>query len=124
MGAGGVSTQDVYAFMRRMEPLGPDGWLVPPPYYLRPSPEGIAWHYRQIADATDRPDLFMAVMNLARVGRMASARELFATLGPVIGLLFEAPNPAASGELGWRIANAVDALPSEQDVEQLLLKAA
>jgi 4-hydroxy-tetrahydrodipicolinate synthase len=224
MGAGGVSTQDVYAFMRRMEPLRPDGWLVPPPYYLRPSPEGIAWHYRQIADATDRPvvaydvpertgarmsvelieslclgggcaaikecdqgllaaidargkvlsmcgddalflshflwrgagaisasahvrpDLFMAVMNLARAGRMSPARELFAALGPVIGLLFEAPNPSAikkylamqgliddelrlpltsaSGELGWRIANAVDALPSEQDVQQLLLKAA
>ncbi|WQD85751.1 dihydrodipicolinate synthase family protein [Cupriavidus oxalaticus] len=30
-------------------------WLVPPPYYLRPSDEGLMWHFGEVARATVRP---------------------------------------------------------------------
>lgn len=55
IGAGGVDTRQVCDGIRRLDRLDVAGYLVPPPYYLRPSAEGIAWHYRQVAGATSRP---------------------------------------------------------------------
>jgi 4-hydroxy-tetrahydrodipicolinate synthase len=172
IGAGGVDTGGVVASIRRLDKLEPQAWLVPPPYYLCPSQEGMLWHYRQIGWATRRPiilynvpkrtgscltvesmetlaqtirvaavkecnpailralnarsrlpalcgddvallehlmlggrgaiaasahirpDLFVAVMRLARSGRHEQAAELFETLKPLVRLLFSEPNPA------------------------------
>jgi 4-hydroxy-tetrahydrodipicolinate synthase len=172
IGAGGVDTSGVAATVRRLDRLEPAGYLVPPPYYLCPSQQGMLWHYRQIAWATDRPivlynvpkrtgssltvesmetlaqlpgfaavkecnpavlrslrlrgrlpalcgedaaflahfteggqgaipasahirpDLFIAVMKLARQGRHEEARAIFDLLKPLIRLLFSEPNPA------------------------------
>lgn len=217
IGAGGVDTLDVCAALRRMAPLRPEGWLVPPPYYLRPAPAGIAWHYRKVAQAAGgmpviaydvpartgcrmsgetvgallrdgdcaaikmcdpaalsdcnvqrvapllcgddacfldhfllggagavtaaahlRPDLFAAVMALARSGREAAARRLFDPMRAVIDLLFAEPNPAplkhflagqgliahelrlpmtpAGDELGQRLVAAVARLPTPETV--------
>lgn len=55
IGAGGVDTAGVAASIRRLDRLAPAGYLVPPPYYLCPSQQGMLWHYRQIAWATERP---------------------------------------------------------------------
>lgn len=55
LGVGGVDTREVCATLRALDKLHPDGWLVPPPYYLCPGPEGVLWHYEQIAAATWRP---------------------------------------------------------------------
>lgn len=53
--AGGVDTQGVAALIRKLDKYAPAGWLIPPPYYLCPSQQGMLWHYRQIAWATQRP---------------------------------------------------------------------
>src|SRR5690606_4044223 len=55
LGAGGVDPQSIYHAVRKLDRLQPDGWLVPPPYYLRPAPDGILWHYQQIAWASRQP---------------------------------------------------------------------
>jgi 4-hydroxy-tetrahydrodipicolinate synthase len=55
IGVGGIDTRDMAQAVRRLDQLVPTGYLIPPPCYLRPSQEGIVWHYRQIAEATQRP---------------------------------------------------------------------
>src|SRR3546814_2690081 len=54
-GVDGISPVSIYQTLRNLERLQPAGWLIPPPYYLRPAPDGIVWHYRQIAWATRLP---------------------------------------------------------------------
>jgi len=55
LGAGGIDTRKICDDIRRLDRLDPAAYLVPPPYYLRPSADGIAWHYHQVARATSRP---------------------------------------------------------------------
>jgi 4-hydroxy-tetrahydrodipicolinate synthase len=55
IGIGGVDTHATCLGIRKLEALEPAGWLVAPPYYLRPAAEGILWHYRSVAWATQRP---------------------------------------------------------------------
>lgn len=86
------------------------------------------------AAAHVRPDLFVAMMQLARDGQVEAARSLFGALLPVIRLLFAEPNPApvkkalalqglindelrmplmpASRELGARLRRAIGRLPA------------
>jgi len=220
LGVGGVEPLGIYQSIRKLERLQPAGWLVPPPYYLRPAPDGIIWHYQQIAWATRlpiiiydvarrtgtqlsveliehlaaharcaavkecdplalaalnarqklptlcgedalflqhflqggsgaisaaahvRPDIFMAVMTLARAGHHDVAQTLFAALKPVIRLLYQEPSPGpvkkylaaagliadelrlpmtpASEALGARLAQAVARLPAEREVAGLV----
>ncbi|RZT41148.1 4-hydroxy-tetrahydrodipicolinate synthase [Cupriavidus agavae] len=54
-GVGGVATHAVCDQVRRLDRLPLAGYLVPPPYYLRVSDEGIAWHMRSVAGQTNRP---------------------------------------------------------------------
>lgn len=220
LGVGGIEPLGIFQAIRKLERLQPDGWLIPPPYYLRPAPEGIIWHYQQIAWATRlpiiiydvpkrtgtqlsveliehlgkhahcaavkecdplalaalnarrqlptlcgedalflqhfqqggngaitaaahvRPDIFIAVMALARAGHHDVARTLFAPLKPVIRLLYQEPSPgpikkylaaaglvadelrlpmtSASEALAARLAQAVARLPAEHEVAGLV----
>ncbi|MDT6960549.1 4-hydroxy-tetrahydrodipicolinate synthase [Cupriavidus sp. SZY C1] len=54
-GVGGVATHAVCEQVRRLDRLPLGGFLVPPPYYLRVSDEGIAWHLRSVAARTGKP---------------------------------------------------------------------
>lgn len=54
-GVGGVATHAVCDQVRRLDRLPLAGYLVPPPYYLRVSDEGIAWHMRSVAAQTGKP---------------------------------------------------------------------
>jgi 4-hydroxy-tetrahydrodipicolinate synthase len=54
-GVGAVDTRTVCEQVRQLDDLDLAGYLVPPPYYLRPSDEGVAWHVEQVANATPRP---------------------------------------------------------------------
>lgn len=172
LGAGAVDTRTMCLGIRKLDRLKPDGWLVPPPYYLCPAADGIVWHYKEVAWATKRPiiiynipkrtgttlsvelmehlcqytscvavkecdpivlaaintrgmltslcgedmafcdhfvqggvgaisasahirpDIFVAVMNLAKSGHLDDAEMLFASLKPMIRLLFQEPNPS------------------------------
>lgn len=53
-GVGAVDTRAVCEQVRRLERFDLAGYLVPPPYYLRVSDEGIAWHVRRVASQTPR----------------------------------------------------------------------
>jgi 4-hydroxy-tetrahydrodipicolinate synthase len=54
-GVGGVDTRAVCEQVRHLDHLDLAGYLVPPPYYLRPSEAGIAWHFAEVLKATLRP---------------------------------------------------------------------
>ncbi|MGO4330717.1 4-hydroxy-tetrahydrodipicolinate synthase [Cupriavidus sp. 2TAF22] len=54
-GVGGVDTRGVCEQVRQLDAFDLAGYLVPPPYYLRPGDDGIAWHFERVADATWRP---------------------------------------------------------------------
>ncbi|WP_454722988.1 MULTISPECIES: 4-hydroxy-tetrahydrodipicolinate synthase family protein [Cupriavidus] len=54
-GVGGVDTRAVCAQVRQLDRFDLAGYLVPPPYYLRPGDDGIAWHFECVAQATWRP---------------------------------------------------------------------
>jgi 4-hydroxy-tetrahydrodipicolinate synthase len=55
LGVGGVDTAQVAASVREFDREDLAGFLVPPPYYVGPSQEGILWHYREIVQGTERP---------------------------------------------------------------------
>ncbi|CAG2149700.1 4-hydroxy-tetrahydrodipicolinate synthase [Cupriavidus yeoncheonensis] len=54
-GAGGVDTRAVGEQVRHLDHLDLAGYLVAPPYYLRPSDAGIAWHFAEVLKVTQRP---------------------------------------------------------------------
>jgi 4-hydroxy-tetrahydrodipicolinate synthase len=54
-GVGGVDTRAVCEQVRELDHLDLAGYLVPPPYYLRPSDAGITWHFAEVLKATQRP---------------------------------------------------------------------
>ncbi|ALS58604.1 4-hydroxy-tetrahydrodipicolinate synthase [Pandoraea norimbergensis] len=54
-GVGAADTANAARQIRRLDDLPLAGYLVPPPYYLRPSQEGILWHYRTLAAGTHKP---------------------------------------------------------------------
>ena len=54
-GIGAVDTRAVCAQVAELDAFDLAGYLVPPPYYVRPSDEGIMWHYNEVARATARP---------------------------------------------------------------------
>lgn len=55
VGAGTYSTSSTRVGVERAESLGADWTLIVSPYYLRPSAEGIAAHYRAVAEVARRP---------------------------------------------------------------------
>ncbi|MEM5428870.1 4-hydroxy-tetrahydrodipicolinate synthase [Cupriavidus oxalaticus] len=54
-GVGAVDTRAVCAQIAELDAFDLAGYLVPPPYYLRPSDEGIVWHFNEVACVTARP---------------------------------------------------------------------
>ena len=50
-------TQDTIDFTREVEHLALDGIMAVVPYYNKPPQEGLYWHYRSIAEATELPVL-------------------------------------------------------------------
>ncbi|AGW94399.1 4-hydroxy-tetrahydrodipicolinate synthase [Cupriavidus sp. DF5525] len=54
-GVGAVDTRTVCAQVAELDAFDLAGYLVPPPYYLRPSDEGITWHFNEVARVTGRP---------------------------------------------------------------------
>ena len=102
-GAGGVDTRGVAAAIRRLDKLSPAGYLVPPPYYLCPSQQGILWHYRQIAWATERPVILYNIPKRAGVAMTVETMETLAAL-PQFGSVKECnPHccPRSTRAAGW-----------------------
>ena len=99
-GAGGVDTRGVAAAIRRLDKLSPAGYLVPPPYYVCPSQQGILWHYRQIAWATERPVILYNIPKRAGVAMTVETMETLAAL-PQFGSVKEC-NPSLLSALNAR----------------------
>ena len=75
MGASGVTPAVVAARLARCAEFPLAGFLVPPPYYVRPSQHGIADFYAAVADASPWPLLLYDIA--ARTGvRIATATML------------------------------------------------
>jgi 4-hydroxy-tetrahydrodipicolinate synthase len=55
MGLSGISTAEVAQEARLWSETGVDGVLLTPPYYVRPSQEGIRLHFEQVARGTPLP---------------------------------------------------------------------
>jgi 4-hydroxy-tetrahydrodipicolinate synthase len=51
MGVGGITPDDVAAQCRRWAAFGIDGFLVPPPHYVRPTAQGVIDFYERVAAA-------------------------------------------------------------------------
>ena len=54
-GTGGYDTKSATNLTREADRLGVDGFLQVAPYYNKPSQEGLYRHFREIAEATDKP---------------------------------------------------------------------
>src|SRR3982074_2446683 len=54
-GAGGNDTREVAALARELEALGGDGFPTVPPFYNKPTPEGLVAHSQAVAEATRLP---------------------------------------------------------------------
>jgi len=100
LGVGGVDTRGVAAAVRRLDRYAPAGYLVPPPYYLGPSQAGIAWHYRQIAWATERPIILYNIPKRAGVAMTVETMEALAAM-PNFGAVKEC-NPSVLAALNAR----------------------
>ncbi len=109
LGVGGVDTRGVAAAVRRLDRYAPAGYLVPPPYYLGPSQAGIAWHYRQIAWATERPIILYNIPKRAGVAMTVETMEALAAM-PNFGAVKEC-NPSVLAALNAR--GRLDALCGE-----------
>jgi 4-hydroxy-tetrahydrodipicolinate synthase len=55
MGLCGNNLDDIHARLRRIQLRPIAGLLVPPPYYIRPSQEGVCAYFKSIADAAIAP---------------------------------------------------------------------
>lgn len=86
VGAGGVDTRSVVASVRRLDRLMPAGYLVPPPYYLRPAQDGIVWHYRQIAQATVNPIILYDVAARTGSAMTVQTMETLYALPNIVGV--------------------------------------
>ncbi len=56
-GVAGQSTSETVAYLREVDMLGVSGFSVVPPYYNKPSQEGVYRHFAALADATSKPIL-------------------------------------------------------------------
>lgn len=53
--AGGIDTESVIRFIKKIENIGLDALLVIVPFYVKPTQEGMYRHFKKIADSTKLP---------------------------------------------------------------------
>jgi 4-hydroxy-tetrahydrodipicolinate synthase len=67
-GVGGLDTAAFVDEVHRLEVWEPAGYLVSAPAYLCPDQEGLLWHFRQVAQATERDIVLYDVPHRTGVG--------------------------------------------------------
>jgi 4-hydroxy-tetrahydrodipicolinate synthase len=115
----GLSGSDTRKLVRRLEETAAwpiDGYLIPCPYYSRPSQEGLGRHFEVLADRTRKP---IALYNIPyRTGVNLANETLLrlAELEPIVGVKDCCAVPAQSFELlrrrppGFSVMTGEDAL--------------
>ncbi|RDK05477.1 4-hydroxy-tetrahydrodipicolinate synthase family protein [Cupriavidus lacunae] len=113
-GVGAVDTRAVCAQVAELDAFDLAGYLVPPPYYLRPSDEGIRWHFNEVARVSDRPLMLYNVPKRTGCGMSpALIRSLLAH--PRIAAMKECD----SGNLAARCAGSRDHVLCGEDTAML-----
>ncbi|KVT73412.1 4-hydroxy-tetrahydrodipicolinate synthase [Burkholderia ubonensis] len=105
------ATQFAAARARELAALGPDGLLVTPPVYVRPTQDGIRRHFEAIVEAADRPVLVYNIpyrtgvnveletlQALARDARVAGVKECGGSIERMTRLVHETPLAILSGD--------------------------
>jgi 4-hydroxy-tetrahydrodipicolinate synthase len=100
-GAGSNATHEAVGLAGRSVDAGADALLLISPYYNRPEPEGMAAHYREIADRIDAPQVVYNVPS--RTGRSVDVETVasLASHDRIVGY------KAASGDVA-RISEVVE----------------
>lgn len=111
LGVSQSATQAAVAQARHLAELAPDGLLVTPPSYVRPSQQGIQRHFEAIAEATDVPVLVYNIpyrtgvnveletlQALARDARIAGIKECGGSMERMLRLVHETPLAVLSGD--------------------------
>jgi 4-hydroxy-tetrahydrodipicolinate synthase len=99
-GTGSNDTRHSAGLTERASALGVDGILAVTPYYNRPSQEGLAAHFREVASATDLPVLIYDIP--IRTGRKINSETLIALASEIdnlAGVKDAAGNPGESARV-------------------------
>lgn len=111
LGLSQASTQAAAAQARSLAALRPEGLLVTPPPYVRPSQAGVQRHFEAVAEATDLPVLVYNIpyrtgvnveletlQALARDPRIAGIKECGGSSERMMRLVHETPLRVLSGD--------------------------
>jgi 4-hydroxy-tetrahydrodipicolinate synthase len=111
LGLNEAATERAVALARRLAELRPDGLLVTPPTYLRPSQAGIERHLAAVAQAADLPILVYNIpyrtgvtvelptlQALARDPRVVGIKECGGSTDRLLRLVHETPLRVLSGD--------------------------
>jgi len=103
VGTAAPSTQETLMLTKHAKDIGADGVMATNPWYLKPSEEGLLWHYRELAKA-DIPTLAYnipsatgstmpvhIVSKLAEEGTLAGIKDSSGELSQVIAYIRETP---------------------------------
>jgi len=112
MGLSGIATAEVAREVRLWSETGVDGFLITPPYYVRPSQEGIRLHFEQVARGTPLPIVIYNIpyrtgvnIELDTLRRLAENPQFAAikesgggNLDQITGLISHTPLKVLTGE--------------------------
>ncbi len=106
-----AATHQAAALARDLASLGPEGLLVTPPTYVRPSQEGVKRHFETIVDAADIPVLIYNIpyrtgvaveletlQTLAVDARVVGIKECGGTMERMLRLVHETPLRVFAGD--------------------------
>ncbi len=110
-GTGSNDTVAAAALTRRAQELGAHGALVVTPYYNKPTPKGLALHYRALADAA--PGLPLIAYNVP-------GRTALNVLPAGLALLWEIPQVVAVKESSGNLAQIAEIARTLPSGKQLL----
>ena len=103
-GAGGYDTRKVVELIGELEKIGVDGILSGPPYYNKPTQEGLYQHYRAIAESTKLPIVVYSVqprtavnvepatlVRLAEIPNIVGVKEASGSIGQMASIMARVP---------------------------------
>lgn len=104
MGLCGNNLDDVHARLREIQRRSIAGLLVPPPYYIRPSQQGLCIYFKSIADAATAP---VIIYNIPYRTGVAMTLETIRTIA-------QHPNVAAIKDCGGDAALTMQMIQDRQ----------
>lgn len=98
-GAGLNSTKKTIENMRMLEKAGVDAFLVVTPYYNKPTQDGLYNHFKEVAEATDKPVIMYNVPGRTGVNMTAQTCLRLAEIKNIIGTKEASGNYAQISEI-------------------------